>query len=69
MKPEHARVRLQSGKRLDLLNPQSDGWADRDIAVGLAWTYWWGGQSRWDQPLSVAQHSLLVLTRRQQIQP
>ena len=69
MKPERAWVRLQSGKRLDLLNPQPDSWADRDLAVGLAWTYRWGGQSRWDQPLSVAQHSLLVLTLRQQMQP
>ena len=43
MKPERAWVRLQSGKRLDLLNPQPDTWADRDLAVGLAWTYRWGG--------------------------
>ena len=69
MKPGRAWVRLQSGKRLDLLNPQPDSWADRDLAIGLAWTYRWGGQSRWDQPLSVAQHSLLVLTLRQQMQP
>ena len=69
VKFERAWVRLQSGKRLDLLNPQSDSGADRDLAIGLAWTHGWGGQSRWDQPLSVAQHSLLVLTIRQQMQP
>jgi 5'-deoxynucleotidase YfbR-like HD superfamily hydrolase len=33
----------------------------------LSRTYRWGGHSRWDLPLSVAQHSLLVLVIRQQM--
>jgi len=37
--------------------------------VGLSRTYRWGGHSRWELPLSVAQHSLLVLVLRQQMQP
>jgi hypothetical protein len=56
-----AWVRLPSGKRLDLLNPTPLDWEDRDLALGLARTYRWGGHSAWPLPLSVAQHSLLVL--------
>ena len=69
MKPDRAWVRLQSGKRLDLLDPDMAAWEDRDLAIGLSRTYRWGGHSRWDLPLSVAQHSLLVLVLRQQMQP
>lgn len=56
-----AWVRLPSGKRLDLLNPTPFDWEDEDLALGLARTYRWGGHSAWPLPLSVAQHSLLVL--------
>jgi uncharacterized protein len=56
-----AWVRLPSGKRLDLLNPTPFDWEDKDLALGLARTYRWGGHSAWPLPLSVAQHSLLVL--------
>jgi uncharacterized protein len=56
-----AWVRLPSGKRLDLLHPTPFDWDDEDLAVGLARTYRWGGHSAWPLPLSVAQHSLLVL--------
>jgi hypothetical protein len=56
-----AWVRLPSGKRLDLLNPTPLDWDDADLAIGLARTYRWGGHSAWPLPLSVAQHSLLVL--------
>ncbi len=69
MKPDRAWVRLGSGRRLDLLDPQPDQWTDRDLAVGLSRTYRWGGHSCWELPLSVAQHSLLVLVLRQQMQP
>ena len=69
MNPDRAWVRLGSGKRLDLICPQPDQWEDRDLAVGLSRTYRWGGHSRWDLPMSVAQHSLLVLVLRQQMQP
>lgn len=57
-----AFVRQPSGRRLDLLNPSADGWTDEDLAIGLSRTYRWGGHSRWHLPMSVAQHSLLVLS-------
>ena len=69
MKPDRAWVLLKSGKRLNLLNPGPDDWQDRDLAIGLSRAYRWGGHSRWDLPMSVAQHSLLVLVLRQQMQP
>jgi hypothetical protein len=38
---------------------------DEDLATGLARTFRWGGHSVWpDAPLSVAQHSLMVLELR-----
>lgn len=52
---------MPSGKRLDLLNPTPFDWEDKDLALGLARTYRWGGHSAWPLPLSVAQHSLFVL--------
>jgi uncharacterized protein len=61
-----AWVRLLSGKRLDLLNPTPFDWEDKDLALGLARTYRWGGHSAWPLPLSVAQHSLLVLALHRQ---
>ena len=69
MKPDRAWVRLGSGQRLDLINPRPGDWTDLDLALGLSRTYRWGGHSVWDLPLSVAQHSLLVLVLRQQMQP
>lgn len=65
MRPERAWVRLQSGRRLNLLEPDPTSWTQRDLAIGLARTYRWGGHSCWSRPLSVAQHSLLVLAPRQ----
>jgi len=69
MRPDRAWVRLVSGRRLDLLDPQPQAWVDRDLAVALSRTYRWGGHSKFDAPLTVAQHSLTVLTLRQQMQP
>lgn len=69
MRPDRAWVRLDSGRRLDLLDPQPDAWDDRDLAVALSRTYRWGGHSKFDAPLTVAQHSLTVLALRQQMQP
>ena len=69
MKPARAWVRLQSGRRLNLLEPDPTSWTDSDLAIGLSRTYRWGGHSRWDLPLSVAQHSLLVLVLRQRLRP
>lgn len=65
--PAHrAWVRLPSGRRLDLINPDPSAWLDTDLALRLARTYRWGGESAWPLPLSVAQHSLLVLALRRQ---
>ncbi|MDP2227306.1 MAG: phosphohydrolase [Moraxellaceae bacterium] len=64
-----AWVRLPSGKRLDLLNPTPFDWDDKDLAIGLARTYRWGGHSAWPLPLSVAQHSLAVLALRREAEP
>lgn len=61
-----AWVRLPSGRRLDLINPDPGAWLDSDLAMRLARTYRWGGESSWPLPLSVAQHSLLVLALRRQ---
>ena len=64
MKPARAWVLLPSGNRLNLLAPDPDAWTDRDLAIGLSRTYRWAGYSAWDHPLSVAQHSLIVLALR-----
>jgi hypothetical protein len=60
-----AWILLPSGRRLDLLDPQPDAWTDEDLAIGLSRTYRWAGYSKWDLPLSVAQHSLAVLAMRE----
>jgi len=57
-------MRLPSGAHLDLVNPAPDAWTDMDLAVRLSRTARWGGESAWPLPLSVAQHSLLVLELR-----
>lgn len=64
MTAARAWVRLPSGRRLDLLNPTPFDWTDEDLAIGLSRTFRWGGHSIWPHPLSVAQHSLLVLALR-----
>src|SRR5271165_2693533 len=58
-RPARAFVLFRSGRRLDLLNPRSDGWTEEDLAHNLARISRWGGATRWRQSLSVAQHSLL----------
>ena len=60
-----AFVLLKSRRRLDLLNPDPHAWTDDDLAAGLSRTMRWGGASRWEHPLSVAQHSLTVLAIRE----
>ena len=60
-----AWILLKSGRRLDLLDPEPDAWTDEDLAIGLSRTYRWAGYSKWDLPLSVAQHSLAVLALRE----
>jgi hypothetical protein len=62
--PERAWILLPSGKQLDLFDPDPWAWTDDDLAIGLSRTYRWAGDSAWDLPLSVAQHSLAVLALR-----
>jgi len=69
IKPPRAWILLRSGRRLNLLDPTSDAWTDSDLAIGLSRTFRWGGHSRWDLPLSVAQHSLSVLAIRRALAP
>lgn len=56
-----ARIILPSGLRFDLYDPRPDGFTDEDLALRLVSIPRWGGSSIWGRPLSVAQHSLLVL--------
>lgn len=67
--PDRAWVRMPSGRRLDLLNPTPLDWEDEDLSLGLARTYRWGGHSTWDLPMSVAQHSMLVLAIHRALAP
>jgi hypothetical protein len=60
-----AFVLLKSRRRLDLLNPDPHAWTDDDLAAGLSRTMRWSGASKWEHPLSVAQHSLTVLAIRE----
>jgi hypothetical protein len=62
---DRAWMLLKSGRRLDLLNPDPNAWTDEDLATRLSRTYRWGSDSRWEHPLSVAQHSLTVLHLRE----
>lgn len=62
MKPARAWMLLPSGRRLNLLEPDPQAWTGEDLAIGLSRTYRWAGYSAWDLPLSVAQHSLTVLS-------
>ena len=66
--PHRAWVLLKSGRRINLLEPTATDWDDEDLALGLARTYRWGGHSAWDLPLSVAQHSLIVLALRRALE-
>ena len=38
MKPARAWVRLESGRRLNLLEPDPNSWTDSDLAIGLSQT-------------------------------
>lgn len=64
--PRRAWIRLPSGGRLDLINPQSGSWTDEDLAIRISRVYRWSGESIYPHPLSVAQHSLTVLALRRQ---
>ena len=60
-----AFVLLKSRRRLDLLNPDPHAWTDDDLAADFSRTMRWSAASRWEHPLSVAQHRLTVLTIRE----
>lgn len=66
---QRAWVRLPSGRRIDLRDPTFADVDDADLALGLARTFRWGGHSVWPLPMSVAQHSLLVLQIRRSQAP
>lgn len=52
--------RMLSGRRLDLLDPSPIDIEIIDIAHGLARVSRWNGQTKGNNPISVAQHSVLV---------
>ena len=52
--------RMLSGRRLDLLDPSPIDIEIIDIAHGLARVSRWNGQTKGNNPMSVAQHSVLV---------
>lgn len=62
--PCRAWLRLPSGRRLDLMNPDPEVWLDSDLVTRLSRTLRWGGESIFPQSLSVAQHCLTVLAIR-----
>ena len=64
-KPNPIWMRLKSGMILNLIDPSPHCWTNEDLTVRLARTYRWSSDTRWDRPLSVAQHSLTVLRLRE----
>lgn len=68
-KAPRAWQRMLSGRRLDLLDPTPMDIEIEDIAHGLAFVARWNGQTRGDFAYSVAEHSLLVETLFQRIEP
>lgn len=61
---QSAWVRMPSGRYINLFDPTFADIDDADVAIGLSRTFRWGGHSIWPLPMSVAQHSLLVLEIR-----
>jgi uncharacterized protein len=58
--PPRAWQLMLSGRRLDLLDPQPEDIEAEDIARGLSRVARWNGQTKGMHSFSVAQHSLLV---------
>ncbi|MBN8292196.1 HD family hydrolase [Rhodobacter sp. NTK016B] len=69
MKQPRAWQRMLSGRRLDLLDPTPMDIELEDIAHGLAFVARWNGQTTGDWPYSVAEHSLLVETLVERLNP
>ena len=59
--PQRAFILFRSGHKFNLLDPRPDSWTNEDLAYNLARIPRWAGATKWNRPLSVAQHSLLVL--------
>lgn len=70
-KTDQPRVwqRMLSGRRLDLIDPSPLDIEIDDIAHGLARVARWNGQTNGKHAFSVAQHSVMVLTAFDRIQP
>jgi 5'-deoxynucleotidase YfbR-like HD superfamily hydrolase len=68
-KAPRAWQRMLSGRRLDLLDPSPLDIEIEDIAHGLARVARWNGQTVGEHIFSVAQHSLLVETISEHLQP
>ena len=68
-KSPRAWQRMLSGRRLDLLDPTPVDIEIEDIAHGLAFVARWNGQTRGDFAYSVAEHSLLVETLFERLNP
>lgn len=68
-KAARAWQRMLSGRRLDLLNPDPADIALEDIAHGLARVARWNGQTIGDHAFSVAEHSVIVLTIFNELNP
>jgi len=62
--PRRMQILLKSGNSLDLSYPDPNIWTNQDLAERLSTTARWAGSSKWTRPLSVAQHSILVLRIR-----
>jgi 5'-deoxynucleotidase YfbR-like HD superfamily hydrolase len=60
---------MLSGRRLDLLDPTPVDIEIEDIAHGLAFVARWNGQTYGDWPYSVAEHSLLVESIFERLNP
>ncbi len=68
-KKPRAWQRMLSGRRLDLLDPTPVDVEIEDIAHGLAFVARWNGQTYGDWPYSVAEHSLLVESIFERLNP
>lgn len=67
--PPRAWQRMLSGRRLDLLDPTPVDIEIEDIAHGLAFVARWNGQTHGNFAYSVAEHSLLVETLFERMNP
>tara|TARA_R110000744_G_scaffold156622_2_gene272277 strand:+ start:202 stop:837 length:636 start_codon:yes stop_codon:yes gene_type:complete len=69
VKPPRVWQRMLSGRRLDLAHPSPVDVEIEDIAHGLARVARWNGQTKGGHAFSVAEHSVIVESLCQQLQP